>query len=214
MSATAEVFTLGASSLTARRARGERRPSFDSRPAVPPYGLTACVLTLGAVRVPICACSGLMARPGRRIPQTDRVRRVRRICPASRKHQDLGIEVAPGFLRERVVLTLNTRDRAGNDHRLETLLTSLEARHLGHALLDAIGKAQRTWPVRVRPAHEHKQDLCFDVTHSDQPRAPAVMTLRIRVAGGPERLLRCAAYGQRSSPSLDIYSWQPRIPRA
>jgi hypothetical protein len=88
--------------------------------------------------------------------------------------------VAPGLIHERVVLTLKTSDATGTDHTLETLLTSLEARQLGHAVLDALGKAQRRWPVSVRPAHTREQDQRFEVAHAEDPREPVVMTLRLR----------------------------------
>jgi hypothetical protein len=94
--------------------------------------------------------------------------------------------VAPGLSHERVVLTLYTSDPTGADHTLETLLTSLEARQLAHAVLDARGKAQRKWPVSVRPAHEHEQDQRFEVTHTDHPHEPVVMTLRLRRGDGTE----------------------------
>ncbi len=66
-----------------------------------------------------------------------------RICPASREHQELRIDIAAGPLPERVVLTLRIRDQLGADHCLETLLTSLEARKLAHALLDANARSGR-----------------------------------------------------------------------
>jgi hypothetical protein len=107
-------------------------------------------------------------------------------CPASRKDQHLRVEVAPGLIHERVVLTLKTSGPTGTDHTLETLLTSLEARQLGHAVLDALGKAQRRWPVSVRPVYKHEQDQRFEVTHSDDPHEPVVMMLRLRRGSGAE----------------------------
>ena len=70
-----------------------------------------------------------------------------RICPASREHQELRIDIAAGPLPERVVLTLRIRDQLGADHCLETLLTSLEARKLAHALLDANARSGVLWQV-------------------------------------------------------------------
>lgn len=100
-----------------------------------------------------------------------------RILPASRKAQRLCIDVAPGFARERVVLTLTSRDRIGEHRHLETLLTSLEARQLGHALLDALGGRKREWPVRVQLAYGHDPDRRFDVDVSDHPQERVVITL-------------------------------------
>ena len=91
-----------------------------------------------------------------------------RICPASRQHQELRIDIAAAPLPERVVLTLRIRDQLGTDHCLETLLTSLEARKLAHALLDANASSAREWPVSIVPAHPQ-----------DPPRS-----LVIRLAGG------------------------------
>jgi hypothetical protein len=58
--------------------------------------------------------------------------------PAAGEDRDVQIDVEPAkLLRERVVLTLRIRDQAGRKRSLELLLTSLEARKLGHMLLDA-----------------------------------------------------------------------------
>jgi hypothetical protein len=63
---------------------------------------------------------------------------MRSIRPASGEDRDIQLDVEPSkLLRERVVLTLHIRDQAGRSRSLELLLTSLEARMLGHMLLDA-----------------------------------------------------------------------------
>jgi hypothetical protein len=63
---------------------------------------------------------------------------MRSLRPAAGEDRDIQLDVEPSkLLRERVVLTLNIRDQARQKRSLELLLTSLEARKLGHMLLDA-----------------------------------------------------------------------------
>jgi hypothetical protein len=62
---------------------------------------------------------------------------VRSVRPASGADREIQLEVeASKALRERVVLTLRIRDQAQRQRSLEIVLTSLEARKLGHMLLD------------------------------------------------------------------------------
>lgn len=107
---------------------------------------------------------------------------MRRICPASRTDVELCLEVGAGYVPERVVLRLRSLDRAGSEHSLETLLTSIEARRFGHAVLDAISKSDRTWPVSIRPTHEHERQQYFEVETSEVESAPVLVTLRLRGA--------------------------------
>jgi len=58
--------------------------------------------------------------------------------PAAGEDRDIQLDVESSkLLRERVVLTLHIRDKASRNRSLELLLTRLEARKLGHMLLDA-----------------------------------------------------------------------------
>jgi hypothetical protein len=63
---------------------------------------------------------------------------MRSLRPAAGEDRDIQLVVEPSnLLRERVVLTLHIRDQARRKRSLEMLLTTLEARKLGHMLLDA-----------------------------------------------------------------------------
>jgi hypothetical protein len=63
---------------------------------------------------------------------------MRSIRPAAGADREIQLDVEPSRVhRERVVLTLHIRDQARRTRSLELLLTSLEARKLGHMLLDA-----------------------------------------------------------------------------
>ena len=63
---------------------------------------------------------------------------MRSIRPAAGEDRDIQLDVEPSkVLHERVVLTLHIRDQARRNRSLELLLTRLEARKLGHMLLDA-----------------------------------------------------------------------------
>jgi len=62
---------------------------------------------------------------------------MRSIRPAAGEDRDIRLDVEPSkLLHERVVLTLHIRDQSGRNRSLELLLTRLEARKLGHMLLD------------------------------------------------------------------------------
>lgn len=62
---------------------------------------------------------------------------VKNLRPDSGKDRDIQIDVeASKLLRERVVLTLHIRNQARQLRSLEIVLTRLEARKLGHMLLD------------------------------------------------------------------------------
>ena len=121
---------------------------------------------------------------------------MRRTSPVSRRDQDLRIDVAAGLLRERVVVTVRVCDGTGKEHSLETLLTSLEARRLGHAVLDAIGRRGREWPVDIEPALEQVPHRRFQIQPSE-PRADAdpsdpnavVMTLQVDQGSNTPRAL-------------------------
>jgi hypothetical protein len=113
---------------------------------------------------------------------------VARVRPASRKAQELCIDIAAGGARERVILTLSTTGRDGGLRTLETLLTSLEARHLAHAVLDALGGQDREWPVRVQPAYPHDANQYFDVAISDRPQRPVIITLHVSLADAERSL--------------------------
>jgi hypothetical protein len=99
------------------------------------------------------------------------------------KDRELSIEIAPGLLPERVVLELRARDRAGIDHRLQTLLTSLEARLLGHAILDAETNRDREWPISVAPANHRDARRCFDV----RPRLPDGVAVSLQLDPGNDQ---------------------------
>ncbi|MBV8943894.1 MAG: hypothetical protein JOZ95_00615 [Solirubrobacterales bacterium] len=62
---------------------------------------------------------------------------VRSVRPASGADRDLQLDVADSKLAAgQVVFTLHIRDRRGERRRLEIVLSTYEARLLGHALLD------------------------------------------------------------------------------
>jgi len=63
---------------------------------------------------------------------------MRSLRPVAGEDRDIQLDVEPSkLLRERVVLTLHIRDQTHRKRSLELLLTTLEARKLGHMLLDA-----------------------------------------------------------------------------
>lgn len=110
-----------------------------------------------------------------------------RIRPASRKDQDLRIDVESGLGREQVALLLRTRDQTQVEHTLETVLTWYEARQLGHALLDAGAGAAKDCLVSIRPLHKHAEDRLFDVIMSDRASEIAALRLRLPQIGDTER---------------------------
>jgi hypothetical protein len=112
---------------------------------------------------------------------------VRRIWPASRKERELCIDIAPGLVHERVVLTLSYCDGQGERRVLDTLLTSLEARRVAHAALDAMQGAERAWPITVQPVHQHDSQRYFDVGLADNGQGHIVVRLRLGAARGSTR---------------------------
>jgi hypothetical protein len=63
---------------------------------------------------------------------------MRSIRPAAGADRDIQLDVEPSkLLHERVVVTLRIRDQARRSRSVELVLTRLEARELGHMLLDA-----------------------------------------------------------------------------
>jgi hypothetical protein len=71
---------------------------------------------------------------------------VRSLRPVAGQDRGIQLDVEPSkLLRERVVLTLHIRDRSQRNRSLELLLTKLEARKLGHMLLDAANPSRSTY---------------------------------------------------------------------
>jgi hypothetical protein len=67
---------------------------------------------------------------------------VKSLRPASGQDRGIRLDVQPSQ-RDRVVVTLHIRDQAGRDRSLELVLTSLEARKLGHMLLDGANPSRK-----------------------------------------------------------------------